>query len=142
MLQFLESAPVFVRTADTARPMARSLERKSLLVLALTWGLANALVGCSAGPVIDQLPGDLGVPAAAPARPVAPYEYPAVHDMPPPRATKTMSDEEQFKLENELTAVRNRQEGRPVPAKKVVPERNKRPTTAENDEPAGTKTNP
>jgi hypothetical protein len=122
--------------------MARARERKSLLVLAQTLGLASALAGCSVGPVIDQLPGDLGLPAGGPVRPATPYAYPAVHDMPPPRATKTMSDEEQFRLENELTAVRNRQEGRPTTGKKDLPAASEKPTTAANDKPAGTKTNP
>jgi hypothetical protein len=52
----------------------------------------------------------MGVPAGAPARPVTPYQYPAVHDMPPPRAIAPMNDEEQFRLEKELQAVRDRQE--------------------------------
>jgi hypothetical protein len=142
MLQFIESAPVFVRTAGNAGPMPPAFKRNCLPVLALTLGLANTLAGCSAGPVIDQLPGDLGLPAGAPSRPAAPYDYPAVHDMPPPRPTRTMSDEEQFRLENELTAVRKRQEGRLAPGKNIAPTAKEKPTTAENDEPAGTKSKP
>ncbi|HEY0222932.1 MAG TPA: hypothetical protein VGC38_00285, partial [Pseudolabrys sp.] len=83
-----------------------------------------ALAGCSAGPWSDQMPQSLGgLPADAPARPLSPYQYPAVHDMPPPRATKPMNDEEQFKLEKELSAIRDRQlsqEGqKPAKAPKV-----------------------
>jgi hypothetical protein len=62
--------------------------------------------------------------------------------MPPPRATKTMSDEEQFKLEKELTAARNRQEGRPAPRKKIAPAADDNAATTGNDEPAGTNINP
>jgi hypothetical protein len=75
-------------------------------------GLAVMLAGCSAGAVIDQLPGKIGLPAEAPARPVAPYQYPAVHDMPPPRAVPTLTDEQQVKLEDELKKARDRQEDR------------------------------
>ena len=73
--------------------------------------LAAALAGCAAAPLSDQMPQSLGgLPADAPARPTTPYQYPAVHDMPPPRATAPMNDEEQFKLEKELRAIRDRQE--------------------------------
>lgn len=69
------------------------------------------LVGCSAGPLIgDRLPEAAGgLPAGAPARPTTPYQFPAVHDMPPPRDTKPLSDEDQAKLEKELQATRDRQ---------------------------------
>ena len=60
--------------------------------------------------MIDQIPGEMGLPKDAPARPVTPYQYPAVHDMPPPRASAPMNDEEQLKLEKELRTVRDRQE--------------------------------
>jgi len=33
-----------------------------------------------------------------------------VHDMPPPRATEPLSDEQQWKLEQDLNALRSRQE--------------------------------
>src|SRR5476649_683775 len=90
--------------------------------------LAAALAGCAAGPLSDQMPQSLGgLPADAPARPTTPYQYPAVHDMPPPRASAPMNDEEQFKLEKELRAIRDRQEsqegngGQKAPkAKKVM----------------------
>lgn len=34
--------------------------------------------------------------------------YPAVHDMPPPRATTVLTDAETKKLESDLIAARNR----------------------------------
>lgn len=74
--------------------------------------VAALLSGCESGSVIDSLPGPVGLPAGAPERPAAPYKYPAVHDMPPPRATQPLSDEQQYKLERELQAARDRQEGR------------------------------
>jgi hypothetical protein len=51
-----------------------------------------------------------GLPADAPPRPDQPYQYPAVHDMPPPRSVKTLNDEELLKLEKDLNAARERQE--------------------------------
>jgi hypothetical protein len=105
------------------------------------FGLAGALAGCAPGPMIDRLPADMGLPAAAPARPATPYQYPAVHDMPPARATPTMSEEEQLKLEGDLAATRDRQEGREAPAKKAAPPalKNKAATVAIVP-PAGAKT--
>jgi hypothetical protein len=83
---------------------------RSILV---AFGLAAGLSGCSAGPLGDVLPQSMGgLPADAPAPPKVPYQYPAVHDMPPPRATPPLSDEQQWKLEQDLTALRNRQEDR------------------------------
>jgi hypothetical protein len=86
--------------------MMRVFHASMMVVLVL----AAALAGCAAGPLADQLPGDMGLPKDAPARPIAPYQFPAVHDMPPPRATRPLNDEEQFKLEKELGAVRDRQQ--------------------------------
>jgi hypothetical protein len=72
--------------------------------------LAVLLTGCESGPLIDAIPGQVGgLPAATPARPAVPYEYPAVHDMPPPRATGPLTDEQQIRLEKELQAIRDRQ---------------------------------
>jgi|SRR5450631_136244 hypothetical protein len=131
--------------------------------------LGAALAGCAAGPIVDELPGEIGLPKGAPARPVAPYQYPAVHDMPPARATTPMTDEEQLRLENELSAVRDRQEAQegkagqkdkktqdspggkaktasPPATKKTAPVTEKQPSTLPNNAilvpPAGAKTNP
>jgi hypothetical protein len=106
-------------------------------------GLATVLGGCSASSVVDRLPAEVGgLPATAPARPEKPYEYPAVHDMPPARASVPMSEEDQAKLEKELTNVRDRQEGRPPPGKKAAPKAKKPPNAAENGQTAGAKPNP
>ena len=101
-------------------------------------GLATALTGCSPAPMIDRLPPELGLPASAPARPATPYEYPAVHDMPPDRATSPMSEEEQVRLEKELAKVRDRQEGRrPATTTAKKPAKN-----VQNGQTDGTKANP
>jgi hypothetical protein len=113
--------------------MERALQRSILAALTL----AMALAGCSSGAVIDKLPGDMGLPAGTPERPVTAYEYPAVHDMPPPRATPIMSEEQQVKAEEELKAVRDRQEARDGAAKKTAQPAKKKPETANTGQAAG-----
>ena len=109
--------------------------------------------------MIDQMPAEMGLPKGAPARPVTPYQYPAVHDVPPPRATAPMNDEEQFKLEKELRSARDRQEAQegqkgqkahsetvkkaaPAAKEKSAPVTEKQPSGAIIVPPAGAKTNP
>ena len=90
--------------------MVRAFPTSILAVFRLTaLGLAVALAGCAPGPVIDRLPGDVGLPAGTPVRPATSYQYPAVHDMPPARSATPMSEEEQVKLEKDLAAIRDRQ---------------------------------
>ena len=101
----------------------RAAERRILTIL----GLALLLTGCSMGSLEAQLPAEIGLPADAPARPVTPYEYPAVHDMPTPRAIKPLTEEEQIKLERDLNALRNRQEGHVPAAKKAARQAQKDP---------------
>jgi hypothetical protein len=77
---------------------------------------------------------------------VTAYEYPAVHDMPPPRADPTMSEEQQVKAEEEMKTVRDRQEARDGAAKKTAQPAKKKPATADTGQAAGAqdgaKTNP
>ena len=121
--------------------MMRGFGRTVLTAL----GLAAVLGGCSSGAFIDKLPGEMGEPVDAPARPVTPYVYPAVHDIPPPRATPTMTEDQQIKLENDLAAVRDKQETREKAATAPAPKAKKKPT-AQKDEDAdaqdGAKTKP
>jgi hypothetical protein len=73
-------------------------------------GAVVALTGCSAGPLIDRVPTELGgLPANTPQRNQTPPPFPAVHDIPPSRPDPTLSDEEQLKLEKELAATGKRQ---------------------------------
>ena len=118
--------------------MRRALDGALLAVLTM----AVALAGCTPGPMIDRLPDSVGLPAGAPPRPATPYQYPAVHDMPPPRSTKTMSEEEQVRLEKELQAVRDRQEGRTGPAKKGASAAKKKPADAKSGQSGGARGNP
>jgi len=105
-------------------------------------GLLAALGGCSAGPIIDRLPGDLGLSAGAPARPEKPLEYPAVHDMPPARSSVPLTEEEQVKAEKELTALRDRQEGRSPASKKGAGAAKKPSAAGQNGQTTGAKPNP
>jgi len=71
--------------------------------------LLATLTGCTTSQ-IDQIPHSIGgLPEGAPARPAAQMAYPAVHDMPPQRAQPLLDEEEQKRLEKDLTKVRNRQ---------------------------------
>lgn len=121
-----------------------------------TFGFLAALTlavlgGCSSGQIIDDLPSGIGLPAGTPARPASPYEYPAVHNMPPPRATEPLSAEEQLKMEEELTRLRSRQEraepadkkrNRQANASKPAKSAKKKPARVENGEGTGAKPNP
>jgi len=136
--------------------MVRALATSVLTAIAgpaLVIVLAAALAGCAPGPMIDQLPGDMGLPADAPARPVTPYQYPAVHDMPPPRPLAPMTEEQQVKAAKDLATARDQQEGRPAasapatPAaaakkKEAVAAKKKKPSAPIIVPPAGSTTNP
>jgi hypothetical protein len=110
--------------------------------------VAASLTGCSAGPLGEQLPQSLGgLPAGTPPPPATSYQYPPVHDMPPPRATDPMTEDEQWRLEKELNAVRERQEGvkptgneKPANAKKKAPV--KKPAAVQSGQNTGAKGNP
>ena len=114
--------------------------------------LAACLAGCSAGgTLLESLPENMGgLPADTPATPKVPYKYPAVHDMPPPRADEPLTEKQQWDLEKTLTALRNRQEshtgGEEAPAKpaktKAVKKKSKKKTAPQEAERTGAKTNP
>ncbi len=102
-----------------------------LAAFGLVAGLSLGLGGCAAGSMGEELPQSMGgLPADAPKAPQTPYKYPAVHDMPPPRATPTMSDADQVRLEHELQATRDRVEGNPGAAEKPTKKSNKKPAAA------------
>jgi hypothetical protein len=107
--------------------------------------VAVTLAGCSASSIIDRMPGAIGEPADAPARPADDaYQYPAVHDMPPPRSDTLLTDEQQVKMERDLQNVRDRQEGRTgaKPAKKPANTAKTAPQDASGQQPAGEARNP
>ena len=81
--------------------------------MALLAGVAG-LGGCAsinqqAADSLSQAPA-IGLPANAPARLAEPLPFPAVHDMPPPRSSSMLTEIEQQKMEDDLVAVRNRQQ--------------------------------
>jgi hypothetical protein len=84
------------------------MSRRALAAALIVGGLV--LAGCSAGSMVaDHLPNAVGgLPEGTPQRPTTSTPYPAVHDMPPPRATTVLTDAETKKLESDLVAVRNR----------------------------------
>ena len=118
------------------------------------FAVAASLTGCSAGPLSDtlkQMPESLGgLPPDAPKTPAMPYQYPAVHDMPPPRSDEPLSEDRQWQLEKELNAVRDRQEAANPDAQKAAEAAKKtakkKPAPAKTGQNAGastgTKTNP
>jgi hypothetical protein len=127
--------------------MHAAFDRSILAAMSLALGLA--LAGCSGASMVDQIPTNMGgEPAGTPERPTTVYAYPAVHDIPPPRATTPMTEEEQVKTEKELAAVREKQEARDGAAKKTAQPAKKKPETTNNGTTGtagtqdGAKTNP
>ena len=89
--------------------LQRTLPRRALVAAGLV-AAAVALSGCGSM-IADHMPAAAGgLPEGSPQRPRAPAAFPAVHDMPPPRATTVLSDAEAKKLEDDLIATRNRAE--------------------------------
>jgi hypothetical protein len=98
-------------------------------------GLAVMLAGC--GTVVDAIPRAVGgEPADTPARPATAYSYPAVHDMPPPRADAPMTDEQQAQMEKELISAREKQEAA-VKAEAAADAAQNAPAPATKKPPAG-----
>src|ERR1041385_4123479 len=106
--------------------------------LLAAFAVAASLTGCSAGPLGDasnsigeklkSMPESLGgLPPDTPKSPAIPYQYPPVHDMPPPRATEPLSEEQQYRWEKELGAVRDRQEAANPAAQKAAQDAKKAP---------------
>jgi len=82
--------------------------RRAPLAIGLVAAAAVALAGCGST-IADRTPGALGgLPDGSPQRPSTVGAYPAVHDMPPPRATTVLSDTDAKKLEDDLVAARTR----------------------------------
>jgi hypothetical protein len=76
-----------------------------LVLVSLT---AAFLAGCAS--TLSEMPSQVGgLPEGAPERPANSLPYPAVHDMPPPRSTAVLTEEEKKKVEAELAAMREQQ---------------------------------
>jgi hypothetical protein len=103
-----ESMLGWARSRQTNRQTCGRTERGAC-VAALAVMAALGLAGCSGSMIADHVPTAMGgLPDEAPARPTGDQVYPAVHNMPPARATTTLSDVQQKALQDDLVAVRNR----------------------------------
>ena len=103
---------------------------------------AAVLSGCSSSAVIDNLPASLGgLPEGVPERPVTPAAFPAVHDMPPPRADATLSEAEKKKLKADLAATREQTEQR-AGIKKADPAKKPSSTVTGSAQAAGASRDP
>jgi len=60
----------------------------------------------------DNLPAPIGLPQGAPERPAAQLEFLPVHDLPPARDAKPLTEAERKKLEADLKEARDHQERR------------------------------
>ena len=76
--------------------------------------IAAGLAGCSSisekfRDTAATLPG-IGLPAGAPERTAQPVAFPAVHDIPPPRNSVTLTNTEQAQMEREMVTARDEQQ--------------------------------
>ena len=88
-------------------------QRFQLQSALLVCGITAALAGCSSSQLTtlnDTLPSAVALPTGAPERPLEALVFPAVHDMPPPRPNGTLSAEQQVRLEDDLAALKTRQD--------------------------------
>jgi hypothetical protein len=81
-----------------------------LVVLAAAMLSGCGTISSKFSEVASQAPG-IGLPADAPERTAQPAAYPAVHDMPPPRNTETLTTIERADAEAELVQARTEQQG-------------------------------
>jgi hypothetical protein len=94
---------------------ARRLRRAALIVAPiLAIVVASGLSGCGSisqkfAELGSQAPG-VGLSASAPQRPAEAAPYPAVHDIPPPRNSVTLTSTEKVQMESDLVGARNEQQ--------------------------------
>jgi hypothetical protein len=75
-----------------------------------------SLCACSGGAMLGQLPEKMGgLPASAPERQAETMPYPNVYEPRPVRQSKPLTDDEQKKLESELSNLRDSQNRRANP---------------------------
>ena len=93
---------------------SRSLARARRWRLIASVIAAASLAGCASisekfRDTAAALPG-VGLPADAPERTAQPVAFPAVHDIPPPRNSVTLTNTEQDQMERELVKARDEQQ--------------------------------
>jgi hypothetical protein len=99
-----------------------------LIALMVALSAAAGLSACASisekmASAMSEMPA-VGLPAAAPERPVDPPPFPAVHDMPPQRSNAVLTEIERQKMESDLVAARDRQQaiaGTPLATNKKPP---------------------
>jgi hypothetical protein len=92
---------------------------QSLVGVALAGACCVVLASCSS--VLSELPTQAGgLPEGTPQRAANAPAYPAVHDMPPPRANAVLTEDEKKRVEAELAAMREQQAKRA--ASSTIPE--------------------
>ncbi len=88
--------------------MVSNARRHSPAAALLALAFALAVSACSS--TFDVLPEKAGgLPASAPERPAEPMAFPNVYEQRPIREAKPLNDDEQKKLESELTTLREQQ---------------------------------
>jgi hypothetical protein len=90
--------------------LGRELRQINLLLIGSMLALAGAgpLASCSS--MGGEMPTAIGgLPQGTPARQETQPAFPAVHDMPPPRNSAVLTDEEKKRLEAELAVARAEQ---------------------------------
>jgi hypothetical protein len=78
------------------------------LVTLLAFTAALGLMGCGSSLGTQIPPSAGGLPPGAPAQAAVQPPFPNVYVVPPPRPTKLITEEEQARLEAELTAIRSK----------------------------------
>jgi hypothetical protein len=123
---YFEHSIAYVLAMDRYCPLKMSKSRKwaaglRRCVLAMAGvALACSLASCSS--VLSELPTQMGgLPEGSPERPANSPAYPAVHDMPPPRAGAVLTEAEKNQVEAELAAMRQEQARRAAERASVEP---------------------
>ncbi len=93
-----------------SRSVGRNQRQPALLLLGLMLAFAGAGPLASCSTMGGDIPAAVGgLPQDAPERPAAAPAYPAVHDMPPPRNSAVLTEEEKKRVEAELAVMRAQQ---------------------------------
>jgi hypothetical protein len=102
-----ESGPRHRRCRGSLQGAKDIMRLRRLLDVPLVLAAALAAAGC--GSVPGANPAMIGsLPPDAPAAPAEQRPFPHVYDIPPARPAKLITEEEQARLEAELTALRRR----------------------------------
>src|SRR5690349_5135891 len=96
--------------------MMSNARRIRLAPRAACFAALVSLCACSGGATLSQLPEKMGgLPESAPQRPAETMPFPNVYEPRPVRQSKPLTDDEQKKLESDLTNLRDSQNRRANP---------------------------